>query len=151
VTPVNRRPHTWTETAVCIAAVVVVGCTSGDPNKSVAVRGRVIQNGRPLKFLPNEDVSIGFSAADAALGSGGFGASAGVNAVDGTFTVTGRNHTGVPPGRYRVSLSSQVGCGNVDRFEKLFDGKKPPLIVEISPGGDQAVVIDVDNWTATKE
>jgi hypothetical protein len=74
-----------------------------------------------------------------------------VNAADGTFTVTGRNNTGVPPGRYRVSLSSQVGYGNVDRFEKLFDGKKPPLIVEISPGEAQAVVIDVDNWTVTKE
>jgi hypothetical protein len=148
---VNRRPHARTVSAVCIAAVVVVGCTSGDPNKGVTVRGRVVQNGRPLKFLPNEDVSIGFSAADAASGSGGFGASAGVNAADGTFTVTGRNNTGVPPGRYRVSMSSQVGYGNVDRFEKLFDGKKPPLIVEISSGGAQAVVIDVDNWTATKE
>jgi hypothetical protein len=136
--------------AVCIAAVVVVGCTSGDPNKGVTVRGRVVQNGRPLKFLPNEDVSIGFSAADAAPGSGGFGTSAGVNAADGTFTVTGRNNTGVPLGRYRVSLSSQVGYGKADRFEKLLDGKKP-LIVEISPGEAQAVVIDVDNWTATKE
>jgi hypothetical protein len=137
--------------AVWVAAVIVIGCTSGDLNKGVTVRGRVVQNGRPLKFLPKEDVSIGFSAADAAPGSGGFGASAGVNAADGTFTVTGRNNAGVPPGRYRVSLSSQVGYGNVDRFDKLFDGKKPPLIVEISPGGTQAVVIDVDNWTATRE
>jgi hypothetical protein len=135
----------------CVAALVVVGCSKASP-KYATVQGRVVHNGEPLKLLANEEITVGLSAADAVPGQGGIGANAPLKSDDGTFSVSGRDHKGIPPGKYHVSLSSQVGYGEAgDRFAKLFDGKKPPLIAEVGPEDGQVFVIDIGKWTVAKQ
>jgi hypothetical protein len=136
---------TWS----CIAAaLVVVGCGLGDP-KGVKVTGQVLQNGKPIKVLPSEEIMVGFSS-EAPEGQHIIVAWATVLPDDGTFTISGSAGKGIPAGKYRVIASSQIYQKNEDRFEAVFDEKKPPLIAEVGPEEGQSFVIDVGKRTLTK-
>jgi hypothetical protein len=131
--------------------LVALGCNKSDGPKGVTVHGRLVQNGQPFKALPNEDVMVGFSPVGAAPGQAAPGASSDlVKPADGSFTLTGRDKKGLPPGKYTVSLSSQVGYSGDNRFEKMLAGK-PALVVEVGPEEGQTFIIDVDKWSATKQ
>lgn len=134
-----------------VIAFGVAGCGKSDGPKGVTVRGRLVQSGQPLKVLPREEIMVGFSPEGAAPDQVAHGASSDlVKPEDGSFVLTGRNKAGLPPGKYTVSLSSQVGYTGDNRFEKLLAGK-PTLVVEVGPEEGQTFVIDVDKWTATKQ
>jgi hypothetical protein len=131
--------------------LVAAGCNKGDGPKGVTVHGRLVQNGHPLKVLPNEEIMVGFSPEGAEPGQGVTrAASTLVKPEDGSFTLTGRDKKGLPPGKYTVSLSSQIGYADSNRFDKLLVGK-PPLVVDVGPEEGQTFVIDVDKWSATKQ
>jgi hypothetical protein len=134
-----------------MVALAAVGCNKSDGPKGVTVRGRLVQNGQPLKVLPREEIIVGFSPEGAVPDQVAHGASTDlVKPDDGSFVLTGRNKMGLPPGKYTVSISSMVGYSGDNRFEKMLAGK-PPLVVEVGPEEGQAFVIDVDKWTATKQ
>src|SRR5262249_7800881 len=109
-----------------------------------------LQNGQPIQILPSEDVIVGFSQ-EAPSGQKPIGASGIVKPEDGTFTVAGPGGKGIPPGKYRISLSSQVnGSNDKSRFEALFSPQKPPLTVDVGPEKGQTFRIDIGQWTVTK-
>jgi hypothetical protein len=109
----------------------------------------VLDRGAPVQFLPREEIMVGFSA-EAPEGQPALGASTDVKPADGTFTLSGRDGKGIPPGRYSISVSSQVyGGDGADRFAARFEGKKP-LAVEVGPEKGQHFVIDVGTMTVTK-
>ena len=81
---------------------------------------------------------------------------------DGTFTVTGPDGQGIPPGKYRVSVTQELTRDaidkineNVQRNQKLFDrdtdmlkgqfGAKSPIVLEIKDSTE--VTIDLDKPT----
>jgi hypothetical protein len=131
------------------AILAVAGC--GADNQGVTVKGQVLQNGQPIPFLPSEDLIVGFSQ-EVPAGQKPVGASGAVKPEDGTFTVNGPGGRGIPPGRYRISLSSQINGGNDrNRFERLFSPQKQPLIAEVGPEKGQTFRIDVGRWTVTRQ
>lgn len=134
----------------CIAATwVVAGC--GTEDQGVKVAGQVFQDGQPIKFLPSEDITIGFSE-EIPAGQKPLGFSGVVQSKDGAFVLSGPGGKGVAPGKYRISLSSQVyGGTGKDRFEALFSSKKPPLIADVGPEKGQTFIIDVGKWTVQKQ
>jgi hypothetical protein len=48
-------------------------------------------------------------------------------------------------------VSSQLYQQSHDRFEAVFDAKKPPLIVDVGPDPGQSIVIDVGTRTVIKK
>ena len=131
------------------ASLAVPACSTGD--KGVRVKGRVLENGQPIKFLPSEDMMVGFSQ-EAPPGQTPVGASGSVKPQDGTFVITGPSGRGLPPGRYRISVFSQIyGGSDRNRFEALFGSKKPPLYAEVNSDRGQTFTIDLGAWSVTKQ
>jgi len=128
----------------------LVGCSKSTGDQGVIVHVRVVENGQPMKFLPNEEISFGLSQ-EVPAGEKGVGVSGQLKPEDASALLSRPGKTGVPPGRYRVSMSGQIGYGGTpDRFEKIFDAKKPPLIVEVGPDEGQIYTVDIGKWTVTK-
>ena len=133
----------------CIAAVLVVGgCRKGV--RGVNVAGQVLQNGKPIKLLPKEEIRVGFSSIDMPAGQQAIAGWAPINSEDGTFTFSGPSGNGIPPGKYNVVVSSQLYQQSHDRFEAVFDAKKPP-IVDVGSEPGQSIVIDVGTRTVIKK
>jgi hypothetical protein len=129
-------------------SVLVAGC--GKKEKGVKVRGKLLQDGQPIQFLRDEDIRISFSS-EGSAGQEAAGASGVVQAEDGSFTITGRDNKGIPPGKYRISLSSSIeGGGDDNRFEASVNQKEPPLIAEVGPEDGQSFTIDVGARTVKK-
>ena len=134
----------------CLATLALAGCGQGDQIRGVMVRGQVLQNSQPIKFLAGEEIVVTFSRA-APAGQKMVGASATVKPDDATFTVEGPSHRGIPAGAYHVSLTSQVAgvYDREDRFVAIFK-KKPPLTAEVGPEEGQTFLIDLGTWTVRK-
>lgn len=129
--------------------LIIAGCGSGD--QGATVKGQVLQNGKPVQFLPSEDIMVGFSS-EVPAGQKPIGFFANVQRGDGTFTVIGPGGKGMPAGKYRIRLSSQIyGSNGADRFEHVSDPRKPPLIAEVGPEKEQTFTIDLGKWTVTKQ
>ncbi len=134
----------------CLAVLAVAGCGRGDQVRGVVVKGQILQNGQPLKFLPGEEITVTFFR-EAPAGQKPVGASAVVQPAESTFTIVGPDYKGIPAGAYHVSLTSQVAgvYDKEDRFMAMFK-KKPPLNAEVGPEEGQTFVIDLDAWKVTK-
>jgi hypothetical protein len=108
----------------------------------------VLQNGQPISVLPSEEIMVGFSSeGQAGKPIAAWGT---LKREDGTFTLAGPTGRGVPAGKYRVVVSSQLYQKSHDRFEALFDAKAPPLLVDIGPEKGQHFIIDIGTRTVTK-
>ncbi len=128
----------------------MAGCGRGDQVRGVMVKGQVLQNGQPIKFLSGEEIVVTFFR-DAPAGQRAVGASANVKPDDATFTIEGPDHKGIPAGSYHISLTSQIAgvYDREDRFVAVFK-KKPPLNAEVGPEEGQTFIIDLGTWTVTK-
>jgi hypothetical protein len=133
-----------------IASILILGGCGGGV-RGVKVSGQVLQNGRPIKFLPKEEISVGFSSTDAPAGQQVIAGWAPISPEDGTFTFSGPSGNGIPPGKYNVVVSSQLYQQSHDRFEALFDAKKPQLIVDVGPDAGQPIIIDVGTRQVIKK
>ena len=71
--------------------------------------------------------------------------------LDGDYEVLGKEGDGIPPGKYNVVVNSQLYQQSHDRFEGVFDPKKPPLIVDVGPDAGQPIIIDVGTRTLTRK
>ena len=131
------------------SALLLAGCGGKGGAKGVKVQGQLLQNGQPLKFLPNEEITVSFSPVDAAgKAAGGTGP---VKQEDGTFTVSTAAGVGIPPGKYQVRVSSQVyGGDGKDRFAEFFEGVGA-LATDVDDKDAQKFVIDIGKKTVTKQ
>lgn len=126
----------WVGVAALLGAA---GCAP----REVAVSGRVVKDGAPLKLESGEDLQVVFHPKDpngvmclAAVGK------------DGKFKFVGPTGGNVPVGTYRVELVESYS--NVYKGE--FTGKKSPLVYEAAAGKPvQTVVVDVGKKTVTGE
>src|SRR5262249_53098954 len=122
----------------------------GKDSQGVKITGELQQNGASIKFLPKEDIMVGFSPEAPAGEKAVLGASGPVKPADGTFAVSGRDNQGIPPRKYSISVSSQIyGGDGTDRFAPLFTGKKP-FIVDVGPEKGQHFIVDVSTMKVTK-
>jgi hypothetical protein len=139
------------------AAVLAAGCSKGGGGpgggKGARVQGRLLDNGRPVKVLPNEEVVVSFTQAGSTDPLAPRGASP-IDPKDGSFAFTGPSSTVgmLPPGRYRVSVASQIGGGDGrNRFAPTFDEDRTPLVADVGAEETQTFVIDIGKKTVTKQ
>jgi len=139
---------------LCLAALAAGGC-GGAGTKP---HGKVVMNGEPFKPDPGQTLQISFVGE----GASSVSAVAQVN-PDGTFTVPGPTNTGIPPGKYHVTVTTMAGGGpggssppagsaapaGGDKFEgKYSDATKTPLTCEITSATPE-IVIDVGKGTVS--
>jgi len=138
-------------TVAWLVLLLGVGCQ--ETKKKYPLQGRLMENGAPLQVktagLPPGDKGIQVNFHQ--MGEGGnkevFPAT--VNPADATFTVPGLDGKGVPPGKYRVSVS--LGAfGTPDKFKDVFGPTKSPLTCDVPLTG-KTIVIDVGTKKLTVE
>lgn len=142
--------------AVAGLAILVAGCGFGGPAPIGAtgakVKGRLLDNGQPVKVRAGEDVVISFAPPNLADVTSTRGA-ASVDPKDGSFAFFGANSKAglLTPGQYRVSIASVTRDGEVDRFATAFAVDKTPLRADVGPEPEQTFVIDIGKKTVQKQ
>ncbi len=137
---------------ICLGALAAGGCGA-----STKPHGKVVMNGEPYKPVAGQILQISF------IGDGtpSISTVAQVN-PDGTFTVPGPTDTGIPSGRYHITVSTMASGGPGgsaggttgsagpaagDQFKGVYrDATKTPLTVEIT-AATPPIVIDVGKGT----
>jgi hypothetical protein len=123
---------------VPLVVLLLVGC-SNSPN--IKAKGRVLKGGQPFTTQPGEGLRI-ILAPMAAPATGQYDSfAAEFDPSNGSFRVRGKDGTGLPPGKYRVSL--QLMKNKEDQFRGRYVGLKSPFVVEVGQGGGD-LVIDLD-------
>jgi hypothetical protein len=131
---------------------------SGCGNSEVAARGIILRNNESVVFEPTDSVFLTFSTVDTPTER----AFSGQVKKDGSFTVSGAQGGGIPPGKYRITLSTRhygpppKNTGGdqpppklTDKFDGAFsDPANSPLVVELQ-AGKQAITIDVGTNTVS--
>lgn len=146
--------HNTLSAAARAAAALVCICALSCADKSapaegrVKPRGRLLENGLPLKVdttnMPPGDP--GMKITFVRLGSADAGeeiAARIFEAAEGSFELIGADGKGIPPGKYRVTVT--VGPeGGADRLKGKYSRDKSKIEVEVKEGQD--LVIDVANY-----
>jgi hypothetical protein len=135
---------------LAFAACLLTGCGPQEVRGS-KLKGKLLVNGQPLKFLPGERIWITFERAES---WGGHKAimSAGSVQKDGTFEIEGQEKKGTPAGKYNVTIHAEYTRDDAeDRFAPLFASGVSPFVVEVADEADQSFVIDIGKKTITKE
>jgi hypothetical protein len=131
------------------AAFLLAGCGGKSSVKGLKVEGKLLLNGQPLKFQPNEEITVSFAPADA--GGKAVGGSGAVKPEDGTFTLATTAGPGIPAGKYQIRVSSQIyGGDGKDRFADFFE-EVGPLAAEVAEKDGQTFIIDLGKKTVTKQ
>jgi hypothetical protein len=139
-----------------IAVTVLAGC-GGPGAKPIGmtgakVKGRLLDNGQPVKVRAGEDIVVSFSPPDPADVTSTRGA-ASINPKDGTFAFFGTSSAAglLSAGKYKVTVSSIYGNDGVDRYAAAFGHDKTPLQVEVGSEPEQTFVVDIGRKTVTKQ
>ena len=142
--------------AVAGLALFAAGCGSGGPAPIGAtgakVKGRLLDNGQPVKVRPGEDVVVSFAPPSLADVTSTRGA-ASIDPRDGSFAFFGASSKAglLTPGPYRVAVASVTRDGEVDRFAAAFAIDKTALRAEVGPEPEQTFVIDIGKKTVQKQ
>jgi hypothetical protein len=119
-----------------LICLVSMGCG----NSQIKAKGRVLKGGAPFQPAEGEAVRIFFEPLDPPQGS--YDSYAGeFNNKDGTFQINGKDGTGLPPGKYRITL--QLMKNKEDLFNGGLMGRRSPFSCEVKRSSDEAVV-DLD-------
>ena len=141
---------------IVLASLVAAlsGC-SGDKKKpdgpeisGVTITGKLLQNGKPFKILPDETIKVVFMSAE---GEGKVAGGADVK-EDGTFEIIGPSGKGLPAGNYKVSLTSDIyGGSGTDRFAEKFEMTYTPFLATVAAGGPQNFELDLGTRKVVKK
>ena len=150
----NRR-RAWLGLLCGTVLLFAAGCAKENSvlgKTGARVKGRLLDNGQPVKVRPGEDVVVSFAPPDLADVTSTRGA-ASVDPKDGAFAFFGANSAAglLAPGKYRVSISSIAGPDGIDRFAAAFALDKSPLQAEVGPEPEQTFVIDIGKKTVRKQ
>jgi hypothetical protein len=143
-------------------ALAMAGCGS---SQAIRVRGKLTKGGAKYTVPADQRLSLVFYSMEPFKDEkrtipAGEAYMAVYNPEDGTFTVSGPDGWGIPPGKYRASLTQQLTREAVDkknenlkRNQKVFDrdtdmlkgryGESSPIVVEIKDSSE--VAVDLDN------
>jgi len=142
-------------------ALAISGCGS---SQAIWVQGKLTKGGAKYVVLADQRLHMTFYSMEpfndgARTIPAGQAYMAVFKSEDGTFTVTGPDGQGIPPGKYRVSLTQELTREavdkkneNVKRDQKLFDrdtdmlkgqfGANSPIVREIKDSTEVAIDID---------
>jgi hypothetical protein len=142
----THRQQSWLAVATTAAVLLLnSGCGSSSPStrdvKGIAVKGRLLMNGKPIKLKPDETIIVTFF--DTKDDPEGKISSAGpIDGTDGTFEIKGPSGNGIPSGKYIVTLTSEVYGGGDNRFDEDFNSETSLLRADV--GTDEGQFFDID-------
>jgi hypothetical protein len=151
-----------------VPALAISGCGS---SQSIWVQGKLTRDGAKYVVPADQSLSMTFTSMEP-FQDGGRTIPAGqpymavFKSEDGTFTVAGPDGLGIPPGKYRVSLTQKLTREAVDRknekvkrnqtlFERDTDmlegrfGDNSPIVTEIKDSNE--VTIDLGKVDTTPQ
>ena len=127
-----------TAAALVLTAILLAGCGGGGMLKP---KGRVVQGGTAFTIKEGADLGVFFYPLDADGKLGKTVYPAYFNASDGTFTVTGSDKRGLPPGKYRVVVEHKLN--KKDLFNGTYDMNRSPFVFDVDTNTAE-IVIDLD-------
>jgi len=145
-----------------IAATSMFGCGSGEP--TVWVTGKLLKAGAPFTPPTGQQLTIIFVATEVVTVDGKVVPStepyaASYDQPSGTFKVPGKEGSGIPPGKYRVAITSKLerealnsakpkqkpADREKDYLDDKFSVSTSPILREIKASTD--LTIDLDKPT----
>ena len=124
-----------------LLVVMLLGClVAGCGQSQVKARGRLVKSGQP--FVPSEKEIVHvafFPAGEESASSKSYVVK--FNRQDGTFQVIGTDGKGLPPGKYRVTVS--VMKGHQDQFKGAFNVQNSPFLCDVSSASSE-ITVDLD-------
>jgi hypothetical protein len=160
----RMRRRAWNLIPLSLALVAISGCGS---SQGIWVTGKLTKGGAKYEVPADQNLHITFYSMDPFKnGERTIPAGEAYMGVfkpdDGTFTVTASDGNGIPPGKYRVSLTQQLTRKAVDKkneklkpSQTLFDrdtdmlkgqfGPNSPIVREVKTS--EELVIDLDRRT----
>ncbi len=137
----------FTLIAMLVGLVALTGCGDSGVHK---VRGKLLYNGQPYQLIKDEQLQITFSGKtqDGKSITGG----AKFNEADSTFVVEGPKGEGIPPGTYKIGVTSSIyGPKDVNRLGETFEIRNTPLTYQVTEEPDQKIVVDLDKKSVTRQ
>lgn len=123
--------------AVVAAGLVFAGGCGGGPPLQKA-KGQILVDGKSYQVGPREQLQVIFFP-DVDLPASTYPAEV---KPDGSFETVGEDGKGIPPGKYRVSISSPYGGGRVAIPPELGRATSP-IVREIVMGQQTVQPIDI--------
>jgi hypothetical protein len=120
-------------------ALLAAGCGG-----NVVVKGTLQKDGKPYVVTEGEQLEVTFVGQDAS--GRPFSSAADVDPADATMVFKGPTGNGVPPGTYKIAVSSRQFAGpkqSGDRFEDAFSVDRTPLTYTVTTSSNQDIIIDV--------
>jgi hypothetical protein len=135
-------------------AFVVAGCggkkgPEKPPVTGVKVSGKLVQGGSPVKHLKDETIKVSFLS-EAGLGGDKVLAQGEVDKSSGAFSIIGPDGQGIPAGKYKVLVGSELYGDNNDRFNEKFDAGASPLVADVTAEEGQVFTVDIGSRKVTK-
>jgi hypothetical protein len=132
--------------------IALAGCGGGQPVgpdlQGAKITGTVVEGGKPLKFLKDEKIRVSFIGLADSDGKVTGGAEV---KEDGQFEITGPSGKGLPAGKYKVTLQSEIYGGGGDRFFEKLDATGSQMIVDIGSSGTDNFEIDIRTRKTVKK
>jgi hypothetical protein len=147
-----------------IVATLALAMSACGSSQMIPVKGKLTKGGGKYEVPTDQKLHLTFRLMESANDGGGSTAAgqafmAIYKTDDGTFSVGGIDGNGIPPGKYRVSLTQLLTRDAVDKKnanikgkQKLFErdtdlldgqyGEKSPIVVEIKDSTELAIELD---------
>jgi len=123
--------------AACLLGIILaLGCGGGPPLQKA--KGQVLVDGKNYQVGPREQLMVVFYP-DEASPKSTFPAEV---KSDGSFQTLGMDGKGIPPGKYRVAISSPYGGGTVP-IPKELGTPQSPIVREVVQGKETLEPIDI--------
>src|SRR5262249_12972261 len=125
----------WNRITVCLfICLLPLGC---DGSSRIKAKGSILKGGQPFRTGEGEELRIVFAPLDPPAGTQYDSFAAVYDPDDGSFQVAGKDGSGLPPGKYRISL--QLMSKKEDLWGGRLIGKKSPFTCEITSATDRVV------------
>lgn len=122
--------------AAAAGLIFASGCGGGPPLQRA--KGQILANGKSYSVGPREQLQVVFFP-DVELPASTYPAEV---KSDGSFETVGMNGKGIPPGKYRISISSPYGGGSISIPPELGSATSP-IVREIVMGQETLEPIDI--------
>jgi hypothetical protein len=127
-------------TFLLAAALAAAGCGP----VMLKTKGRLLKGGAPLTPAQGEIVRVMFVPVAEGKDPVKDYYVAQFDPADGTFQVVGKDGRGMPPGKYRVTVSLEGARNKNDRLGGAFDEDNTPFVREVTPSTPD-LTLDLDN------
>jgi hypothetical protein len=122
----------------------LIALLAGGCGGNVVLKGDLQKDGQPYVLAEGEEMQINLIGDDPT--GRPFTSAAEIDKQDGSFRFKGPMGDGVPPGRYKITLTSHLFSGpkaEGDLFAGAFSPEQTPLSYTVTAARHQQITIDV--------